>query len=62
VFDNSTTNTDEMASFRFPEFTFGMLRIDYLEEWSFEELIESMQLMISWLIRGSQGDSCVSTL
>jgi hypothetical protein len=51
VFDNSTTDTDEMASFRFPEFTLGMLRIGCLEEWSSEELTKFMQLMISWLIK-----------
>jgi hypothetical protein len=62
VFDSSTVDTDEMASFRFPEFTLGMLRIGCLEEWSSEELTEFMQLMIAWLIRGSQVDSCVSTL
>jgi hypothetical protein len=33
-----------------------------LEEWSSEELTESMQLMISWLIRSSQVDSCIITL
>jgi hypothetical protein len=34
VFDNSTTDTDEMASFHFPGFTLGMLRIICLEECS----------------------------
>jgi hypothetical protein len=33
-----------------------------VEEWSSEELTEFVQLMISWLIRGSQGDFCVSTM
>jgi hypothetical protein len=55
VFDNSTTDTDEMANFHFLEFTLEMLRIGCLEEWSSEELTEFVQLMISWLIRGSQG-------
>jgi hypothetical protein len=61
VFDSSTTDTDEMVSFRFPEFTLGMLRFGCLEEWSSEELTEFVQLLIAWLIRGSQVDSCVST-
>jgi hypothetical protein len=46
----------------FPEFTLGMLRIGCSEEWSSEELIEFTQLMIAWLTRGSQVDSCISTL
>jgi hypothetical protein len=62
VFDSSTTDTDEMASFHFLEFTLGMHRIGCLEEWSSEELTEFLQLRISWLIRGSQVGSCVSTL
>jgi hypothetical protein len=33
-----------------------------LEEWSSEELTKFMQVMISWLIRSSQVDSCISTL
>jgi hypothetical protein len=59
-FDKSTFNTDEMASFCFPEFTLEMLRIGCMEEWSSEELTEFVQLTIVWLIRGSQGDFCVS--
>jgi hypothetical protein len=47
VFDNSVTDVDEMVSFYFPEFNFGMLRIDCLEEWSFEKLSEFMELMIA---------------
>jgi hypothetical protein len=39
-----------------------MLRIGYSKGWSFEELIEFTQLVIVWLTRGSQVDSCVSTL
>jgi hypothetical protein len=62
VLDSSTADTDEMASFLFPEFTLGMLRIGCLEEWSFEELIEFMQLMIVWFIKGSQVNYCVITL
>jgi hypothetical protein len=46
----------------FLEFTVGMLRIGYSKGWSFEELIEFTQLVIVWLTRGSQVDSCVSTL
>jgi hypothetical protein len=42
MFDNSTVDTDEMASFLFLEFTLGMLRIGFLEEWYYEELIEFM--------------------
>jgi hypothetical protein len=33
-----------------------------MEEWSSEELTKFVQLMIAWLIRGSQEDSCVSPL
>jgi hypothetical protein len=62
VLDSSRADTDEMASVYFLEFTLGMLRIGCLEEWSFEELTEFVQLMIVWLIRGSRVDSCVSTL
>jgi hypothetical protein len=61
VFDNSMTDTDEMVSFRFSEFTLGMLRFSCLEEWSSKELTEFVQLLIAWLIRGSQVDSCVGT-
>jgi hypothetical protein len=46
----------------FPEFTLGMLRIGCSEEWSSKELIEFTQLMTAWLTRGSQVDSCISTL
>ena len=59
-FDKSTFNTDEMASFCFPEFTLEMLMIGCMEEWYSEELTEFVQLTIVWLIRGSQGDFCVS--
>jgi hypothetical protein len=38
-----------------------MLRIGFLE-WSSKELTKFMQLMIAWLVRGSQVDSCVTTL
>jgi hypothetical protein len=62
VFDNSVTDTNEMASFLFPKFTLGMIRIGCLEEWSSEELIEFVQLVIACLIRGIQVDSCVITL
>jgi len=61
VFDSSTDDTDEMVSFLFPEFTLGMLRFSCLEEWFSEELIKFVQLLIPWLMRGSQVDSCVST-
>jgi hypothetical protein len=33
-----------------------------MEEWYSEELIEFVQLMIFWLIMGSQEDSCVIPL
>ena len=62
VFASSTTDTDEMVSFCFPKFTLAMLRVSCLEEWSSEELTELVQLLIAWLIRGSQVDSCVGTL
>jgi hypothetical protein len=65
VFDNSAVDrldTDEMANFRLPEINLGMLRIGCLEEWSSRELIEFMQGMNVWLIRGSQIDYCTSTL
>jgi hypothetical protein len=62
LFDSSTTIREESTDFDFPEFTFGRLRSGFLEEWSSEELTEFMQLMISWLIRSSQVDSCISTL
>jgi hypothetical protein len=61
-FDSSASHTDEMASFRLSEFTLEMLRIGCVEEWSSKELTEFVQLMIVWLIRGSQGDFCVSTM
>jgi hypothetical protein len=35
VFDSLATDIDETTSFCFPEFTFGMLRIGCLEEWSY---------------------------
>jgi hypothetical protein len=53
MFDNSVVDADEMASFHFLEFTLEMLRIGCMEEWSSEELTKFVQLMISWLIRGS---------
>jgi hypothetical protein len=56
------TIREESINFDFPEFTFGRLRSGCLEEWSFEELTTFMQLMISWLIRGSQVDSCIGSL
>jgi hypothetical protein len=62
LFDSSTTIREESTNFDFPEFTFGRLRSGCLEEWSSEELTEFMQLMIAWLIRSSQVDSCISTL
>jgi hypothetical protein len=62
VFDSLVADADEMAIFCFLEFTLEMLRIGCMEEWSSEELTEFVQLMISWLIRGSQEDSCVSPL
>jgi hypothetical protein len=62
VFDNSTVDKDEMASSHFPEFTLEMLRIGCLEQGSSEELTEFVRLMIALLIRGSQMDSCVTTL
>jgi hypothetical protein len=62
VFDRSITDIDEMTNFHFLEFNFGIHRIVFLEEWSFEELIDFMQLMISWFIKGSKVDSFVSTL
>jgi hypothetical protein len=40
VFDNLTTDTDEMVSLRFPKFTPGVHRIGFLEEWSSEESTE----------------------
>jgi hypothetical protein len=62
MLDSSTTIREESTDFDFPEFTFGRLRSGCLEEWSSEELTEFMQLMISWLIRGSQVDSCIGSL
>jgi hypothetical protein len=62
MFDNSTTDTDEMVDSHFLEFTLEMLMIGCLDEWSSEQLTEFVKLMIVWLIRGSQTDSCVSTL
>jgi hypothetical protein len=62
MFDNSTTDRDDMTSFRFQEFTLDILRIGYMEEWHSKELIEFVQLMISWLIKGSREDFCVSTM
>jgi hypothetical protein len=62
VFDSSATDTNEMVNFHFLAFTFGMLRIGCLKECSYENLTKFMQLMIAWLIRGNQVDSCVITL
>jgi hypothetical protein len=62
VFERSITDTYEMVNFLFSKFTLGMLRIGCLEEWYSEELTEFVQPMISWLIKGSQVDSCISTL
>jgi hypothetical protein len=62
VFDNLAVDIDEMASLHFLEFTLEMLRIGCLEEWSSDELTKFVQLMIAWLTRGSQGDSCVTIL
>ena len=42
VFDDSIVDMDEMANFRFLEFTLGMLRIGCLEEWSSEEFTKFM--------------------
>jgi hypothetical protein len=39
VFDNSTTDTAEIVSFLFLEFTLGMLRFSFLKDWYFEGLI-----------------------
>jgi hypothetical protein len=47
VFDSSTTDTDDMVIFHFPEFTLGMLRLGYLEEWSSKDLTKFLQLLIS---------------
>jgi hypothetical protein len=44
LFDSLTTDTNEMASFRFSKFTLGMLRIGCSKEWCSEELTEFMQL------------------
>jgi hypothetical protein len=42
VVDNSAADTDETTSFHFLEFTLGMLRIGFLEEWISKELTEFM--------------------
>jgi hypothetical protein len=62
MFDNLVADIDGIANFRVPECTMRMLRIGFLGEWSPEELTKFMQLMIAWIIRGSQMDYCVSTL
>jgi hypothetical protein len=62
VFDNSTTNRDEITSLCFLKFTLGVHGIGCLEKRSYEELTKFIQLMIAWLIRGNQVGSCVSTL
>jgi hypothetical protein len=59
MFDNSIANADEMDIFCFMEFTLEIIRIGCMEEWSSEELTNFVQLMIVYLIRGSQEDSCV---
>ena len=61
MFENSIADADEMAIFLFLEFTVEIIRIGCMEEWSSKELTEFVQLMIAWVIRGSQRDSCVST-
>jgi hypothetical protein len=40
VFYNLTIDIDDMANFRFPYFILGMIRIGFLEEWSYEELTQ----------------------
>jgi hypothetical protein len=62
MFDNSTSDTNEMAIFRFPKFSLGMLRFGCLEEWYFEELIKFVQLLFAWLIKDNQVDFGLSTL
>jgi hypothetical protein len=62
LFDNTTGVTNDMVSFIFLNFTIGILRIGCLKEWASKELIEFVQLMISYLMIGIQVDSCVITL
>jgi hypothetical protein len=54
MFNSSVADADEMASFRFLEFTLEMLRTGCLEEWPSDELTKFVQLMIAWPIIDSQ--------
>jgi hypothetical protein len=62
VVDRMTTDTGGIASLHSPEFTPRVRRIGRLEERSPEESVVFQQLMIAWLTRGSQADSCDSTV
>jgi hypothetical protein len=61
LFDHSNTCKEESIHFDFLDFTFG-LRSGFSEEWSYEALIDFMQLMISCIFRSRKVDSCIITL